>query len=132
MCEVVELYYTIKSDCQVTSFFLSIHGKLKDMPAEIDADGMEDIKNSDETWVIDFWADWCQPCKKLAPVFEEVSEEVDANFGKVDMEAHQQIGTSMGVRALPTLIIMKNGEEVDRRAGALPKNELKSWIESNL
>lgn len=102
------------------------------MPVEIDSEKMEEIQNSDETWVIDFWADWCQPCKILAPAFEAVSEEVDANFGKVDMEAHQQIGTKNGVRALPTIIIMQNGEEVARRAGAMRKDELKTWIESSL
>lgn len=103
------------------------------MPTDIDPDKMDEIKNSDETWVIDFWADWCQPCKKLAPVYEEVSEEVDdANFGKVDMEEHQNIGTSMGVRALPTILIMEGDEEVARVSGAKDKDELKSWVQENI
>ena len=103
------------------------------MPVEIDAENMEEVQNSEDTWIIDFWAEWCQPCKMLAPHFEELSEEMsDVKFGKVDMEAHQQVGTSMGVRALPTLIIMQNGEEVARKAGAMNKADLKNWIESNL
>jgi thioredoxin 1 len=103
------------------------------MPTDIDSEKMEEIQNSDETWVIDFWAEWCGPCKKLAPRFKDVSEELDdVNFGKVDMEEHQQIGTSNGVRALPTLLIMKDGEEVTRKAGAMSKKELKDWIESNV
>jgi thioredoxin len=103
------------------------------MPTDIDPDKMDEIQNSDETWVIDFWADWCQPCKKLAPIFEEVSEEVDdANFGKVDMEENQNIGTQMGVRALPTILIMKGDEEVARVSGVKNKEELKSWIQENV
>ncbi|PSG98882.1 MAG: thioredoxin [Nanohaloarchaea archaeon SW_7_43_1] len=102
------------------------------MPTDIDSNKLDDIKNSDETWVIDFWADWCQPCKKLAPIYEDVSEEIDdVNFGKVDMEEHQELGTSMGVRALPTMIIMKGDEEVARTSGMKKKEELKGWIQEN-
>lgn len=102
------------------------------MPTDIDPDSFDDIKNSDETWVVDFWADWCQPCKKLAPIYEDVSEELDdVNFGKIDMEEHQQLGTSMGVRALPTMIIMKGDEEVARTSGVKKKDELKAWVQEN-
>jgi thioredoxin 1 len=74
----------------------------------------------------------CGPCKKLAPRFEEVSEEIDeVNFGKVDMEENQQLGTQNGVRALPTLLIMRDGEEIARTSGAMPKQKLKNWIEEN-
>lgn len=115
-----------------TVFFLRIHFKFSGMPTDIDSDRLEEIQNSDETWVIDFWADWCQPCKKLAPIFEEVSEELgDVNFGKVDMEEQQQLGTSMGVRALPTMVIMKGDEEVARTSGVKKKDELKNWIQEN-
>lgn len=103
------------------------------MPTDIDPDKMEEIKNSDETWVVDFWADWCQPCKKLAPIFEEVSEEVeDANFGKVDMEENQEIGTGMRVRALPTILIMKGDQEVARTSGVKKKDEFKAWVQENI
>ncbi|MFB6147971.1 MAG: thioredoxin family protein, partial [Candidatus Nanohaloarchaea archaeon] len=77
------------------------------MPVDIDSEKMEEIQNSDETWVIDFWADWCKPCEKYAPTFESVSEEVEeVNFGKVDMEEHSSIGQDLGVRALPTTLIL--------------------------
>ncbi|MFB6204611.1 MAG: thioredoxin [Candidatus Nanohaloarchaea archaeon] len=102
------------------------------MPEDIDPEKMEEIQNSQETWVIDFWADWCQPCHKLEPVFNEVAEEVDANFGKLDMEEHQSVGTNLGIRALPTILIMQGGEEVSRRSGVMKKDQLKSWIEDNL
>ncbi len=102
------------------------------MPVNIDSDKMEEIKGSEETWVVDFWAEWCGPCKKLAPRFEEAAEEVDGvNFGKVDMEENQPLGTKHSVRALPTLLILKDGEEVARKSGLMSKDELKDWIQEN-
>lgn len=102
------------------------------MPTDIDAEKMQEIQDSDETWIIDFWAEWCGPCKKLAPIYEELSEEIEGiNFGKVDMEEEQQIGTQLGVRALPTLVIMNGDEEIARKTGAMPKDRLEAWIEEN-
>lgn len=100
------------------------------MPTEIDEDKMEDIQNSSETWVIDFWAEWCKPCEKYSPIFEEVAEEgvEDVKFGEVDMEEHSDIGQELGVRALPTTLILKDGEEVARNAGVLQHDELETWI----
>ncbi|MFB6209413.1 MAG: thioredoxin [Candidatus Nanohaloarchaea archaeon] len=102
------------------------------MPTDIDSGKMEEIENSGDTWVIDFWAEWCGPCKKMKPRFEEASEEIESvNFGKVDMEEHQELGTQNGVRALPTMIIVQDGEEVARTSGAMQKDELKQWIREN-
>ena len=102
------------------------------MVTDIDSDKIDEILNSEGTWVIDFWGDWCDPCKKLAPKFEDVAKEVDTNFGKVDMGENSDIGTQFGVRALPTLLIVKDGEEVARTSGNMEKEELQEWIESNL
>ncbi len=102
------------------------------MPEELDSESIKQVKDSEETWLIDFWAEWCGPCKKLSPIFNEVSEEVDSvKFGKVDMQENQQLGTQFGVRALPTLLIVKNGEEVARSSGVMKKEELKTWIVEN-
>lgn len=102
------------------------------MPTEIDPEKFEEIKSSEEVWVLDFWAEWCGPCKMYAPVFEEVSEGMsDVNFGKIDMEEHQQLGTALGVRALPTTLVVKGGEEVARKPGAMNKEELVSFVEKN-
>jgi len=102
------------------------------MPKELTPDDMEEVQNSGETWVIDFWAEWCGPCKQFSPIFEEVSEEIDGvNFGKVDMEEHQELGTSMGVRALPTTLVVSGGDEVDRSSGAMSKQELVDFVEKN-
>ena len=100
------------------------------MPTELDEKGLQEAMDSGDTWIVDFWAEWCGPCKKMAPHFEEASKEVEnVNFGKVDMEEHQQLGGKMGVRALPTLLILKDGEEVARKSGLMNKDQLKSWIE---
>ncbi len=99
------------------------------MPTELDEKGLQEAMDSGETWIVDFWAEWCGPCKKMAPHFNEASKEVEnVNFGKVDMEEHQQLGGKMGVRALPTLLILKDGEEVARKSGLMNKDQLKSWI----
>ena len=105
------------------------------MVQALDQEDIEDMKTSGETWIIDFWAEWCGPCKQFSPIFEEVAEEMDddkVNFGKVDMEEHQQLGTSMGVRALPTTMMLRGGEEVDRKSGAMSKEELKKFVEKNV
>jgi len=103
------------------------------MPTELDPEGLQDAMDSGEAWVVDFWAEWCGPCKKMAPHFEAASEELEeVNFGKVDMEAHSSLGGKMGVRALPTLLIVKDGEEVARKSGLMNEDQLKSWIQENV
>ncbi|MFB6203345.1 MAG: thioredoxin family protein [Candidatus Nanohaloarchaea archaeon] len=99
------------------------------MPTDITPDKLEEIQNSGETWILDFWADWCQPCKKLAPVFEEVSGDVDGvNFGKINIEDHQDLAQKFGVRAIPTMVIVRGEDELDRKSGALGKEDLESWV----
>lgn len=99
------------------------------MNKSITEDDIEEIQNSEKTYVIDFWAEWCQPCHQLAPEFEQVAEEMeDLEFGKVDMEENQKIGVEYGVRSLPTILIIQNGEEVARKSGALKAEELRDWI----
>lgn len=100
------------------------------MPTELDPSKMEDVENSGDTWVIDFWASWCGPCKKLAPIYEETSEEIeDVNFGKVNMEEHSDLATKYNVQALPTLVIIKDGDIVAKNEGMMNKEDLKSWIQ---
>lgn len=100
------------------------------MPEELTPEKMDDVSNSDETWVVDFWASWCGPCKKLAPIYEEVSEEVESvNFGKINMEEHSDLATKYQVSALPTLLIIKGGDIVAKNEGFMDKESLKSWVQ---
>ncbi len=100
------------------------------MPEELDPSSMEEAVKSGDTWIVDFWASWCGPCQKLAPVYEEVSEEFDdVNFGKVNMEEHSDLATKYNVSALPTLLIIRDGDVVAQNTGALDKETLRNWIQ---
>lgn len=100
------------------------------MPTDLDPSSMEEVENSEDTWVIDFWASWCGPCQKLKPIYEEVSEEIEeVNFGKVNMEEHSDLATKYNVKALPTLLIVKGGDIVAKNEGFMDKEELTSWVQ---
>jgi thioredoxin len=102
------------------------------MPVNLDADGFADVQTGDETWVVDFWAEWCGPCQQMKPIFEDVADEVDGvNFGKVDIEEEQELATQNGVRSIPTFIIFDGGEVVDQKMGAMPKDEFREWVENH-
>ncbi len=82
--------------------------------------------------LVDFWAEWCGPCKQIAPALEEISEELGEKLtiAKVDVDSNPETPNKYGVRGIPTLIIFKGGEVAATKVGALPKNKLKEWVES--
>jgi thioredoxin 1 len=82
--------------------------------------------------LVDFWAEWCGPCKQIAPTLEEISEELGdkLTIAKVDVDDNPDTPNKYGVRGIPTLIIFKDGEVAATKVGALPKNKLKEWVES--
>ena len=93
----------------------------------------EVVANSDIPVIIDFWAPWCGPCKMMAPTFERVATEfpLKALFTKVNTEDEQALGGRFGIRSIPTIIIFKDGKEVERVSGALDINALTSLVSRN-
>jgi len=86
--------------------------------------------------VIDFYADWCGPCKIMAPIFEELEKDKTygdkVEFKRVDVEAEGDMAAKYNVRGIPTFIMVQEGKEVDRKVGAMPKELLKNWIDSKI
>ena len=93
-----------------------------------------EVKNSSVPVVVDFWAEWCGPCKQIGPALEELSEEFGENvkIAKVDVDSNPNAPMQMGVRGIPALFIFKDGEVVSNRSGAAPKASLKQWIEESI
>ena len=101
-------------------------------PIEVTDGTFEDeVVKSDIPVVVDFWADWCAPCKMIAPIVEELAEELDGQvkFAKLDVDANPKSATSYGVRGIPTLLIFNGGKPVDQVVGAVPKSVLKRRVE---
>ena len=101
---------------------------------EITDSNFNDIVSKNKTVLIDFWAEWCGPCRMIAPMIEELAGEYEgkAIIGKLDVDSNQESSVKFGVRSIPTLLVFKNGELVDRHVGAVPKETLSKSIDSNL
>jgi thioredoxin 1 len=93
-----------------------------------------EVRQSDIPVVVDFWAEWCGPCKQIGPALEELSNEMEGKVKivKVNVDENPNSPAQMGVRGIPALFVFKNGEVVSNMAGAKPKAALQSWIEAAL
>ncbi len=94
----------------------------------------EEVVNSDKPVLVDFWAPWCGPCRIIAPIIEELAEEFEEQIkvGKLNTDENPNIAMQYGIRAIPTVILFKNGEVVDTRIGVQPKEALKQMVMSHV
>lgn len=100
-----------------------------DKPVKVtDADFDEFVSKHDRV-LVDLWADWCAPCKRIAPILDEVAGEVDAAIGKLNVDENRETPSKFGVTAIPTMLIFRDGEVVDRLQGLMPKDKIKAAIE---
>lgn len=100
----------------------------------LDKKKFSEVLNSGKTVLVDFWAEWCGPCKMIAPTVEELAVEFDnrAVVGKVDVDSNPELSAQYGIRSIPALMIFKDGKLVDRMVGVQPKSVLKTKLEANL
>jgi len=99
-----------------------------------DANFQAEVLDSDKPVLVDFWADWCGPCKMIAPALEEISDEMgeQVTIAKMDIMENPEVAGRMGVQSIPYLVLFKDGQPIAQKMGAAPKSQLKGWIESEL
>lgn len=104
------------------------------MEVKITNENYESIKNGELPLVIDFWATWCGPCRMVAPIIEELANEYDGKVtvAKCDVEEADDIAAEFGIRNIPTIVFMKNGQVVDKIVGATPKAKIEEKIKALL
>jgi thioredoxin 1 len=105
------------------------------MAVEItDANFTELVQNSDKPVMIDFWAEWCGPCRMVGPIVEEMANDYEgkAIIGKVNVDENPDVSAKFGIRNIPTILFVKGGQVVDKSVGAVPKNVLTEKIEALL
>ena len=94
----------------------------------------ETLSSSSVPVLVDYWAEWCGPCKMVAPVLEELAAELDGKLtiGKVDVDSNRDSAAKQNVMSIPTLILFKDGQPIDQRIGALTKNQLQEFINEHI
>ena len=93
-----------------------------------------DVLDSKQPVLVDFWAEWCGPCKAIAPSLEELSEEMASKLKivKINVDENPSISQTYSIRSIPALMIFKDGEKISEKMGALPKSALQSWVNETI
>ena len=93
-----------------------------------------EVLKSNRPVIVDFWAEWCGPCKMLTPILEELSNEMknEINVVKVNLDENQDLAMKYSIRSIPTLLLFKEGNLIDTKVGLLPKNEIVTWFKSKI
>lgn len=101
---------------------------------QITLENFDSVVNGSLPVLVDFWAPWCGPCRSLSPIVDEVAEELAGKItvAKCNVDDNQDLAMKFGVMSIPTLVVFKNGEEIDRSVGALPKARLQALLEKHL
>jgi len=105
------------------------------MPAHVtDASFDTEVLGASEPVVVDFWAEWCGPCRMISPALEEIATEMEGKvkIAKLNVDENPDITIRYGVRSIPTLIMFKNGEPTSMQVGAVPKSRLSDWIKAGM
>lgn len=101
---------------------------------ELNKENFTETVGSNKPVLVDYWAEWCGPCKMVAPILEEVASDMSEKLtvGKVDVDANQELAAQLNIMSIPTLVLFKDGEIVDQAIGALSKAQLLSFIEPHI
>ena len=104
------------------------------MKAITDTDFDSEVLNAKGVVLVDFWAEWCGPCRQMLPILEEISKEMGdkVKICKVNVDESPDKAAELGIRSIPSIILYKDGKQVDVKVGLNPKSAMVSWIESNL